>query len=144
MTRFLFWNYRYDGPDKEELLSRLILEETVDVVILAESRINRGSLLNRLEAAGGPYSIPRIPHPDGLIEILAGYPSDCFSDWARDEERMWLRKFRVPGRVDILLGAVHLVSGLRLERSERSVRRILSHKPFERHNEKTGCAMRGR
>ena len=41
MTRFLFWNYRYDGPDKEELLERLILTEAVDVVILVESGIDR-------------------------------------------------------------------------------------------------------
>ena len=27
MASFLFWNYRYDGLDKEELLERLILGE---------------------------------------------------------------------------------------------------------------------
>ena len=119
MTRFLFWNDRYDGTDKEELLERLILEEMVDVVVLAESRIDRRTLLDRLETAGRPYSVPRIPHPPGLIEVLADYPSDCFIDWARDEDRMWLRRFRGPGRVEILLGAIHMPSALRLERSER-------------------------
>jgi hypothetical protein len=119
MTRFLFWNYRYDGHDKEELLGRLILAEMVDVVILAESMIDRESLLDRLKAAGRPYSVPRIPHPNGRIEVLAGYPSDCFIDWARDQDRMWLRRFRVPGRVEILLGAVHLISGVHRDRLER-------------------------
>lgn len=117
MTRFLFWNYRYNGPDQEELLARLIRKEAVDIVILAESSIDRGDLLNRLEAHGRPWSAPRVPHP--WIEILAGYPPDGFVDWARDEGRLWLRKFKVPGRVEILLGAVHLVSGLHRERSER-------------------------
>lgn len=130
----MFWNYRYGGPDKEELLARLIQAEAVDVVVLVETRIDPSILSYRLEEAGRPFSVPRVPHPDragvseiradtnkrwARFEVLAGYLSACFVDWARDEDRIRLRKFKVPGRVEILLGAIHLPSGLHLERSER-------------------------
>jgi len=117
MPRFLFWNYRYDGPDRDEILARLVHAEAVDVVILAESSVDRAELLGHLGADGRTYSSLPIPHE--WIEIFAAYPADCFLDWNRDEGRLCLRRFKVPGRVDILLGAVHLVSGLHRERSER-------------------------
>jgi hypothetical protein len=44
MVRFLFWNYRYDGPDREELLARFIRAEAVDVAVLAESSVDRAGL----------------------------------------------------------------------------------------------------
>lgn len=117
MIRFLFWNFRYDGPDREALLARLIRVEAVDVAILAESSVDRSELLDRLATAGRTYSAIPIPHD--WIEIYAGYPGDCFLDWARDEGRLCLRRLKVPGRVEILLGAVHLTSGLHSERPER-------------------------
>src|SRR5947209_6685928 len=79
MARFLFWNYRYDGPDKEELLARLVHAEAVDVVILAESSVDRIGLLGRLGTAGRAYCVPPVPHD--WIEVFAGYPADCFVDW---------------------------------------------------------------
>jgi hypothetical protein len=117
MVRYLFWNYRYDGPDREELLARLIRAEAVDVAILAESSVDRAGLINQLGSDGRSFSGLAIPHE--WIEIFAGYPADCFLDYVRDEGRLCLRRLKVPGRVDILLGAVHLVSGLHRERSER-------------------------
>jgi endonuclease/exonuclease/phosphatase (EEP) superfamily protein YafD len=117
MPRFLFWNYRYDGPDREELLARIVQAEAVDVLILAESSVDRDELLGHLGSQGRPYVALPVPHY--LIEIFAGYPEGCFPDWARDEGRLCLRKFKAPGHVEILLGAVHLVSGLHRERPER-------------------------
>ena len=102
MPRFLFWNYGYDGPDREELLARLIHAELVDVAILAESSVDRTQLIGRLGAAGRTFSGLPIPHP--WIEIFAGYPAACFLDYVRDEGRLCLRRLKVPGRVDILLG----------------------------------------
>src|SRR6185312_10521137 len=54
-----------------------------------------------------------------LIQIYVGYETETFADWVRDEARLCLRRFQAPGHPEIILGAVHLVSGLRRERSER-------------------------
>lgn len=62
MARFLFWNYRYDGPDREELLARLIQAEAVDVAILVESSVDRVGLIDRLRSAGRLFSGLPIPH----------------------------------------------------------------------------------
>jgi hypothetical protein len=62
MARFLFWNYRYDGPDREELLARLIQAEAVDVAIVVESSVDRVGLIDRLGTAGRSSSGLPIPH----------------------------------------------------------------------------------
>jgi hypothetical protein len=117
MPRFLFWNYRYNGPGKEELLVKLVYKEKIDVLILAESSIDPGLLGERLGAQGRSYVTPHAPH--NRLKLFAGYPDGCFRDWARDEERLCLRRFKVAGHPEILIGAVHLVSGLHRERAER-------------------------
>src|SRR5688500_9749557 len=117
MPRFLFWNYRYDGSDREELLARLVHTEAVDVLILVESSVDRDELLGHLGSQGRPYV--SLPKAHDLIKVFAGYPEGCFLDPVRDERRLCLRQFKVPGHDEILLGAVHLVSGLQRERPER-------------------------
>jgi len=117
MPRFLFWNFRYDGGDKEELLASLVQDMAIDILILAEFKIDCGEMLRHLRDRGMSFSTPAVPH--NRIEIFAGYPEDCFVNWARDEDRILLRRFKAPGYVEFLLGAVHLVSGTHHERSER-------------------------
>jgi exonuclease III len=118
MPRFLFWNYRNNGPDREELLARVVHHEAVDVLILTESRADPAILIDRLSSNGRTYRAMPLPH--SRIQIYAGYPSEVFADWARDDlDRLCLRRFQPPGHPEILLAAVHLVSGLHRERSER-------------------------
>jgi len=117
MPRFLYWNYRYDGPDRGEIVAQLVQAEAVDVLILVESSIDRNELAIRLGAGGRAYGAMPIPHD--RVEIFAGYPTDCFLGWVRDEGRLCLRRLKFPGHDEILLGAVHLASGLYRERAER-------------------------
>ena len=117
MPRFLFWNYRYGGQDREQILARLVRDEAVDILILAESSANPVELVERLSSGGRTYRPMPIPHD--LIQIYAGYDTETFTDWVRDEPRLCLRRFQAPGRPEVILGAVHLVSGVRLDRSER-------------------------
>ena len=117
MPRFLFWNYKYDSPDRESLLATLVREHLVDVVILAEASVDDSALLPLLGRGGRPYHPMPIPHD--WIKIYAGYPSAFFLDWQSDEGRLCLRKIQFPGHDEIILGSLHLPSGLHAERSER-------------------------
>ena len=117
MPRFLFWNYRYSGPNREELLARLIHKESIDVVILAESSVAPEELVGLLSSHGRIYR--PMPMPHRCIQIYAGYAVDAFAAWSRDSDRLCLRRFHAPGHPEILLGSVHLASGLHRDRSER-------------------------
>jgi len=52
MPRFLFWNYRYDGANRGTLLARLVHEQAVDVVILAESSFAPDKLIDLFPVMG--------------------------------------------------------------------------------------------
>ncbi len=117
MPRFLFWNYKYNNPDRESLLATLVRENSVDVVILAEASVADEALTSLLSRGGRSYHPMPIPHD--WIKIFAGYPPAFFLDWESDEGRLCLRKIQFPGQYEIILGSLHLPSGLHSERSER-------------------------
>jgi hypothetical protein len=117
MLRFLFWNYRYNGPDREELLARLVQSEAVDILILAESSIVPDELVGKLSSRGRRFSTMPIPHDS--IQVYAGFSPDAYLDWVGDVGRLCLRRFQAPGHPEIILGSLHLASGLHLERTER-------------------------
>ena len=119
MPRFLFWNYKYVGADREKLLANLVSEHAVDVVILAEASVNDEVLVPLLGAGHRRFNPMPIPHD--WIKIYAGYPPEFFLDWTNDEGRLCLRTIRFPGHEDqeIILGSLHLASGVFSERSER-------------------------
>jgi hypothetical protein len=89
----------------------------VDVLILAESTVDPVELIGQLSSNGRAYRSMRVPHQ--RIQIYHGYAIETFVDWVRDEDRLCLRRFQAPGEPEIILGAVHLASGLQLERAER-------------------------
>jgi len=117
VPRFLFWNYRYDGPDREEILAGLVRDLAIDVVILAEASVDDPSLLVRFNA--GDRTFRAMPTPHKYIKIYAGYPDGFFSGWNRDEGRLCLRGLNFPDHPEIILGALHLKSGRYAERAER-------------------------
>lgn len=117
MPRFLFWNYRYAGREREEILSELVFEEKIDVLILVETSVIPNILIDLLSSRGRPYHAMPVPHK--YVQIYAGFPPNFFLDWNRDQGRLCLRRVQAPGHPEIILGALHLASGLHLERSER-------------------------
>jgi exonuclease III len=121
MPRFLFWNYRYSESDREELLARLVHHEGIDVVILAESSCDPKVLVDRLCSAGRTYHPLPLPSPYQRFQFFAGYTDEVVRD-SRDHNRLYLLDFQAPGHPNIILGAVHLESGLHLERTERHSR----------------------
>jgi exonuclease III len=116
MPRFLFWNYRCDLPEREAILARLVHHEAVDVLILAESSCDPKLLVDRLSTTGRIYHPMPLPHK--RLQVFAGYSAESFR-WSREYDRLCLLGFQVPGHPEMILGAVHLASGLHLERSER-------------------------
>jgi Endonuclease/Exonuclease/phosphatase family len=121
MPRFLFWNYPYCGSDREELLARLVHHEDIDVVILAESSCDPKLLVERLSSAGRIYSSLPLPLPTERFQFFAGYTGEVVRGF-HDHNRLYLVDFQAPGHPSIILGAVHLESGLHLERTERHSR----------------------
>ena len=95
----------------------MTLDLEIDVVILAEASVEDANLLARLDAGGRAFRA--MPAPNKYMKIYAGYPDGFFSGWNRDEGRLCLRGINFPDYPEIILGAVHLKSGLHSERSER-------------------------
>lgn len=60
-----------------------------------------------------------MPFPHEHIQVYAGFSQEFFLDWQRDQGRLCLRRVKAPGYPEIILGTLHLASGLYLERSER-------------------------
>jgi hypothetical protein len=119
MPRFLFWNYRYALPDKEEILARLVHHEAVDVIILAESSCDPKRLRDQLSSQGRTYLQTPLVRP--RFQIFSGYNSEALRE-RRDHNRLCLLNLQAPGHPEITLGVVHLKSGLHAERAERQSR----------------------
>jgi endonuclease/exonuclease/phosphatase family metal-dependent hydrolase len=117
MPRFLFWNYRCEHPEKEEILARLVHHEAVDVVILAESSCEPRRLVDHLSSAGRIYH--PMPFAHERLQVFAGYSAETFRWSSGVYDRLCLLGLQFPGQPEMILGAVHLASGLHLERSER-------------------------
>ncbi len=116
MPRFLFWNYRCDLPEREDILARLVHHEAIDVIILAESSCEPKRLIDRLSSGGRTYHQTPLVNP--RFQIFSGYADDVFRD-PREYDRLCLLNFEAPGHPEMILGVVHMVSGLHHDRSER-------------------------
>ncbi len=121
MLTFLFWNLaRRDIPDA---VARIVLENNVDVVLLAENRIPAVSLLRRLN----PSDHVRYHFTPSLVptkvDIFFGFSPDFITPHA-DEQRASLRKIRLPGRQEILLCAIHLQSRAVFDESDLTMEAV--------------------
>ena len=107
MLTFLFWNLaRRDIPNA---VARIVLENNVDVVLLAENRIPPVSLLRRLNPSDHVryHFTPSVVRTK--VDVFVGFSPDFIIPQA-DEPRASLRKIQLPGRREILLCAIHLQS----------------------------------
>ncbi len=109
MTSFLFWNI--NGKDLLPLITDLVWHNDVDVLMLAESRIEPGLLLDSLNRAdGGGYQyFPGIGCE--RIQVFARFPGDVLTP-VEESERLTIRHLTPPGLTDIILAIVHYPSKL--------------------------------
>lgn len=108
MTTFLFWNIK--GNSLEDSICRLVRSYHIDVVILAESFIPRSQLLEALNRQPGATFHLSDSHCK-RIAIYTNFPGD-FIKPRYEDGRMTIRHLSLPGRADIILTAVHMVSKL--------------------------------
>lgn len=109
--RFLFWNL--GGRSLSDRVARLARRNDVDVVILAEARGQGAELLLALNAERTDYQLTSDSNSP-RITILTHFDTS-FLKTLFDGNRFTIRRLTLPGRREILLAAVHLLSLLRAD-----------------------------
>jgi endonuclease/exonuclease/phosphatase (EEP) superfamily protein YafD len=107
-TRFLFWNI--NRKPLAEAVAELAEAHAVDVVVLAESITEPGTLIQALNKfRTGGFQFPR-----GLSRYVAIFTrfSREFIQPIFESERVSIRKLSLPARSEVLIAAVHLPSKL--------------------------------
>lgn len=108
MLTFLFWNIA--GNSIEEIISQIAIEQSVDVLILAECNIPLTTLLMSLNK--DTKSIFHSTRSNcKSIQIFTKF-SRKFIIPTLEHDRMSIRTINLPGRLPVLLVALHLQSKL--------------------------------
>ena len=108
MTKFLFWNL--NRKPLSDLIAKLAIEESIDILILAECTIGSSELLIALNSTQSQkYSFAF--SPSKRLLILSRLPHNSIRP-IFDNEYLSIRRVIPPVGVEILLVAVHLSSKL--------------------------------
>ena len=108
MVTFLFWNI--NGKPLLDSIEAIAQEESVDVLILAECRIEARDLLQVLNRKRPEFHLAR--GISSQLVIYTRFPREFMAP-AFDGNRVSIRRLRLPARLDVLLVAVHFPSKLR-------------------------------
>lgn len=108
----LFWNFpcREFTEQREalEALARTVHHHGVDILVLAESLADTGTILEALNTGdSSDYEAaddPPPPHPN--IRFFTQFPARELPAF-RSDDRLDVRRLRLPGRREILLAAIH-------------------------------------
>ena len=109
MLTFLFWNLK--KRDLSKVVTALVLENNVDILILAENEIPSSHLLQSLNTPGN-VRFNFVPPPladQTKIDIFFGFSAE-FLQPQRDTRRATIRRVKLPGRTEFLLCAIHFQS----------------------------------
>lgn len=106
MLSFLFWNINRNSI--EEIISRIVHENQIDILILAESKIEDKDILELLNVGEERVYLPAPGIPIRL-RIYSRYTPE-FIKPIRDSTFLAIRNLTLPLRKDILIVAVHLSS----------------------------------
>jgi exonuclease III len=125
MATFLFWNI--NRKPLHEAVATLSREHNVDVIILAESRLDRSALLSALNRNDAGYAEPL--QFSERIKFYARYAPNCLTP-ILDDTYISIHKLRPPIGIEVLIAGIHLPS--KLYRSEANfhahvARRVVEH-----------------
>jgi hypothetical protein len=111
MLTFLFWNLA--KRDIGHIVSALVLENKVDILLLAESTLAPANLLRMLNPTGSVRFnfVPPPRQTDTKIDIFFGFHQN-FIQPKEDIRRATIRVVKLPGRTEFLLCGVHFQSAL--------------------------------
>lgn len=106
MTRFFFWNFHVQGRVEAPaaIVARTALRHDADLVILAESKVDPGLILEELnrDSVNFHYS----SEPSKRFQVFTRFPGQ-FLETFRLARRMSIRRLRLPGKMEILVAFIH-------------------------------------
>ena len=106
MIHFFFWNFNTKGTIEhpESIVAQTALKHDADLIVLTESRVAPVLIVEELNRHESAFHIPETHHT--RFAIFTRFPS-VFLEPFEDHPRMSLRRLRLPGRLEILIGVVH-------------------------------------
>lgn len=116
MANFLFWNLGR-RINSAATVCQLVIEHSIDVLMLVECEIPQVELLQRLNPVGENGYFPAPQLVESRFRIFIRYSPD-FMKQVYDEDRLTVRKLCFPGQTEILLSIVHFPSLLHLDEGD--------------------------
>jgi len=117
MLNFLFWNV--NGRSTDQLLTALLSERQIDILILAEVPVSDSELLLKINSGGGLVFQPTLDI-SSRVRTFVRFPRHLVIP-IRDAPGVSIRHIEPPGRVPILVVAVHLPSKLYRDDREQAI-----------------------
>lgn len=112
----LFWNFNIKrgqrlvelttDSERSAVLARIVRENAVDILVLAECTLPDHSLIDALQSVDPRFELPANPHD--RIRFFTRFPGEWLEPWTADG-RMAVRRLSIQGYQDILLAAFHYV-----------------------------------
>jgi endonuclease/exonuclease/phosphatase (EEP) superfamily protein YafD len=139
MLSFLFWNI--NRKPLLESVTRMTLYHQIDVLILIESEIEEGQILDALNSETIQYhgaSLP-IPGVPSRFQILTRFPAE-FLEPCHNEDRMTIRRLNLPAKQEILIAAVHFPSKLEFSEEDQSFESTRYAETIATHEQAVGHA----
>ncbi len=134
MATFLFWNL--NRKPLQNQVATLCREHEVDIMILAESKLSRTTLLEALNP--GQDSKFRTPfNPSTRLSFFIRYPARCLR-LVHDDGGVAIRRLIPSIGPDILLVAVHLPSKLHYSDTDQAFGAIRVMEAIQRAESKVG------
>lgn len=104
MINFLFWNLRRNPI--HEIISRLAHQHQIDVIILAECKIEPVDLLKALNPLGSADYFYAQDGDRQKLEFYTRFPREYIRS-VEESDRLSIRHLKLPGITDILIAAIH-------------------------------------
>lgn len=106
VTRFFFWNFRppREIEDPAAIVARTALHHEADLILLTESTVPPGLVLNELNREETRFHYAA--GPNQRFQIFTRFKAS-FLDRFEDHPRMTVRRLRLPGMMEILTAVIH-------------------------------------
>jgi endonuclease/exonuclease/phosphatase family metal-dependent hydrolase len=115
----LFWNFNCQREDKEAIVVRAVDQYGIDLLVLAESSCESEHLLDRLKVSDPTFESPADSHE--RFQVFTRFPGLHLTAVA-STPHLSMRRLRIPGYREILLGLIHFVSRPRHDRTAQLIK----------------------
>ena len=116
MLTCLFWNFKCDCRNQESIVACMAIEKKVDILVLAETTVDADVLLSELRLSDPAYDRPDFQHY--RFQIFTRFPGHLLEPF-KDDDRVSIRKLKFPGKLEILLAAIHFYDRRNHDRSSQ-------------------------